>query len=92
MNVVQLARDADGRELVVKSLLNDSNELEILRLMLSLPSPRNHVVPCKLLPYLTTTLAIMPALRVLQSLHRDSLTIEEVLDTMDQFIEVCLDI
>ncbi|OCH88984.1 hypothetical protein OBBRIDRAFT_47165 [Obba rivulosa] len=86
MNVVQLARNGNGEEVVIKSLRHDSNELQMLQMMISMPSPRNRVVPCELLPCEITTLAVMPALN---PLHASSLSfnIEEILDIMGQMIE-----
>ncbi|OCH94232.1 hypothetical protein OBBRIDRAFT_823660 [Obba rivulosa] len=87
MNVVQLARNASGEEIVVKSMRHDSNELKMLRKLLSLPSTRNRVVPCEFIPCEDTTLAIMPALHALEGYIPDRFTVEEVLDIMGQFIE-----
>ncbi|OCH88985.1 hypothetical protein OBBRIDRAFT_826826 [Obba rivulosa] len=86
MNVVQLARNDNGEEIVVKSLRHGSNELQMLQTLISMSSPRNRVVPCELLPCEVTTLAVMPALHPLHA-SSTSFTIEEIMDIMGQMIE-----
>ncbi|OCH89533.1 hypothetical protein OBBRIDRAFT_804669 [Obba rivulosa] len=55
-----VVRDASERDYVAKSLPNDSNELDVFRTLLTLRSPRNHVIPCELLPCAKSTVALMP--------------------------------
>jgi len=84
-NAVQLCRSDSGEEFVVKCLHQDSIELETLRTLLSLPSSRNHVVPCELIPCETTTLVLMPYLYDLCDI--DCLGVHGTLHILSELVE-----
>ena len=88
---VWLAYDADENYYVAKAIEKGSLEIKALQTMLSLPSPRNRVIPGRLFECETSYVYLMPRLeRMGAGIWAPSITWDTMLDHLYAIIDVSL--